>query len=554
MKNTNTKRITKLWSALLTVAMVFSLSVNTFAAWSSNGGGSAQTQNVSAGTYLDEIWLDSKQCINYYSNWQWVRNIAGQDHTLYLNGQVVMNNLYNTTYWCYDIYGNAFIIDTNQRLNLIKAGTTTVLTEDSVYGCTGFQRDNNKFGYLLYTNYGTYSLNDLLSGNTTNYNNTNYNNNTYNYSNATLTQNGNEYVYTYNGSTYRYELVMNTFYYNGQVINSNTQEIAFAEGYVLFVVKNNNTLAQVYRMLIGSTNKQLIGTGFKYFIYGNNSWVTYVQIGDKQVPVNTSSYSNDYNYNYNYDDYYYDDYYTSKVKKSGSTYTYYVSSSKYHKYSMSGSTLYYKGSNSSSKSVSIATSVDEITFTDGYIVYSQTNGDVYALPIGNTSNNSKIKIGTKFSYFDEEDDYWSYGYYNTSRKLISFDEKLDIDTYSNRNNRYYDYDDYDFYVEKSGSTYSYYPSSSSRYYKYQLSGSTLYYKGTNSSSKSVSIATSVDEIVFTEDYIVYALTTGKVYKIEIGETSSSYKEYIGDRFDYFDEEDDYVAYGYYNTSGKYIDF
>ena len=574
MKNTNTKR--RIWSVILTVALVFSLSVNTYAAWTSNGGynggGVSQGIQVPEGTYLNEIWLGGKQCINLYQNNQWVRNVAGEGHTLYVNGKVVMNDLFDTMYWCFDVYGNVFAIDTSKRLKLIKANSYDVQTEDSLYNCTGFQRivetaeqeykysqiyreQGNihiHFGYLVYKDdyYEPYkSLNDLLYG--TNYYNTNYNgNNTY-YGNTTLTQNGNEYQYTYNGNTYRYELVMSTFYYNGQVIDKNTQEIAFAEGCVLFVVKNYNSLAQVYRMQVGSTSKQLLGTGFKYFIYNNNGFVSYVQIGDRQVPVNTSStYYNDSNYNYDYD---YDYNYESKVKKSGSTYTYYVSSSKYHKYSMSGSTLYYKGSNSSSKNVSIATSVDEITFTNGYIVYALSSGTVYAMPIGNTNSNSKIQIGSKFDYFDEEDDYWSYGYRNTSGKLISFDEKIDIEDYYNDYN--YGYDS-DFYIKKSGTTYYYYDSaySSSKYYKYQLSGSTLYYKGTNSSSKSISIASSVDEIIFTEDYIVYALSSGKVYKVEIGETSSSSKEYIGDKFDYFDEEDDYVAYGYRNTNGKYIEF
>ena len=594
MKNTRTMRRIG-WSVILTVAIVFS-SVSTFAAWTTNNGGSynggayqSQQQGVPyvpSGTYLNEIWLGSKQCINYYSNGQWVRNVAGEGHTLYVNGQIVMNDLFDTMYWCFDVNGNVFAIDTGKRLKLIKAGSLEVQTEDSLYSCTGFQRiieDQSlqnlrnqstyheqgevhiKFGYLVYMDVypNSVSLNDLLNG--YGYTNNNYNYNNYNYNNSyygdsVLTQNGNEYSVTYNGNTYRYELVGSSFYYNGQIIDRNTQEIAFSQGYVLFVVKNGSTLAQVYRMPVGSTAKQLMGTGFQYFIYDNNGFVTYVKIGNNEVPVNSSStytYNDSYNYrNYDYDDYYgyydgyYDGYYSeSKVTKSGSLYMYYQTSSKYHKYQLSGSTLYYKGTNSTSKSVSLATSVDEITFTDGYVVYATTSGTVYAIKIGQTSSNSKVQIGTKFSYFDEEDDYWSYGYYNTSRNLIEFDEKLDLDT---RNSRY-GYDDYDFYVEKTGSTYYYYTgSNSNKYHKYQLSGSTLYYKGTNSTSKSVSLATSVDEITFTEDYVVYALSSGKVYKVEIGETTG--KEYIGDKFDYFDEEDDYISNGYYNTNGKYVDF
>lgn len=161
MKKHNTAR--KLLSVILTLAMVFGLSVNAFAAWQPYNGGTTNNGYVAASDVrLEETWVGSKQCINFYKNGQWICNVAGEGNTLWLNSQVIMTTLYNTGYWCFDQWGNCFIIDTAQKLALIRAGSSTVEIHGTMYGCTGFQRNEGKIGYLLYTNNGTYNLADLL--------------------------------------------------------------------------------------------------------------------------------------------------------------------------------------------------------------------------------------------------------------------------------------------------------------------------------------------------------------------------------------------------------
>ncbi len=539
-KNTVTKR--RMLSVILAVAMAFGLSINAFADWVPYNPGTNGTYANTTGAYLQETWIGGKQCINYYNaQGQWQRNIAGEGHTLWLNSQPIMYNLYNTGYWCFDQFGNAWIIDTAKQLYLLKAGSTELLKNTSVWSCTGFQRDAGKIGYLLYSDNGTFELNALLNGTSgNNYNNNN--NNNYNYGSSDyLTQSGNVYYYHTSSQTYSYELKNKYAYCNGRQVASNVTEIGFAKGSFVYV----NTSKQVYRTSIGSTSKgSLVGSNFKYFIYDNDSWITSMYNGSRNISITSSS--SRYDYDNDYDD---DDEYPYVEKKSG-YYYYYRSSGRYYKYSMSGSTLYYRGTTSSSStSRTIASSVDEITFTDGYIVYATTSGYVYAMPIGETDTSERIQIGTKFEYFDEEDDYWSNGYYTTADRYVDFEDELD---YDDDDDDYYD-DDYP-YAKKSGSYYYYYRSSG-RYYKYLMSGSTLYYKGTNnSSSTSRTIASSVDEITFTDGYIVYATTSGYVYAMPIGETDTSERIQIGTRFEYFDEEDDYWSNGYYTTADRYVDF
>lgn len=559
MKKHNTAR--KLLSVILTLAMVFGLSVNAFAAWQPYNGGTTNNGYVAASDVrLEETWVGSKQCINFYKNGQWICNVAGEGNTLWLNSQVIMTTLYNTGYWCFDQWGNCFIIDTAQKLALIRAGSSTVEIHGTMYGCTGFQRNEGKIGYLLYTNNGTYNLADLLNGSTTNNNsynnnyNSGYNNNVVYSGTPTLTQSGNRYSYAVNGNSYMYELVNDNFYYNSNRISSSVQEIAFANGYVLYVTKSGSK-TKLYRLNIGSTsNAKLLGSGFKYFIYDNNGWVTYAQIGTKKVAIGTSSvYDSDDNDN-NYDEY-------PKVKrsKSGTTYTYkyYKKSNNYYTYTKTGKSAYYKGTKSNSASVLISSSVEDCIFVDGYFVYATTSGYVYALPIGKTGTNYRIEIGKKFESFEEDDDrdYFGTGYTTTADKFIDFEDELDID---DDDDDWDDDHDYDFCVEEDDDHYTYYPDSDDddEYFEYYFDtdDEEVYYKGDEDTSTSKLIASDVEEIVFTEDYLVYALSSGKVYKIEIGKTSSSYREYIGSDFDHFEEEDDYIAFGYVDEDDDYIEF
>lgn len=52
--------------------IVFGTVTNSIAAWEEM----KQSKNV----YLDEIWVGQKQCINFYENGEWLRNIAGEGH------------------------------------------------------------------------------------------------------------------------------------------------------------------------------------------------------------------------------------------------------------------------------------------------------------------------------------------------------------------------------------------------------------------------------------------------------------------------------------------
>ena len=145
MRKHNTAR--KLLSVILTLALVLGLSVNAFAAWQPYNGGTGTATMSPPSFYnvtLEETWIGGKQCINFYQNGQWVRNIAGEGNTLWLNSQIVMTTLYNTGYWCFDTFGNCFIIDTAQRLALIRAGSSTVEIHGTMYGCTGFQRNEER--------------------------------------------------------------------------------------------------------------------------------------------------------------------------------------------------------------------------------------------------------------------------------------------------------------------------------------------------------------------------------------------------------------------------
>lgn len=516
----------RLGSIILALALMLGMTTNVFAGWETyNSGISAN------GVYLQETWVGGKQCINFWKNGEWVRNIAGEGHTLWINSIPVLYTLYDTQHWCYDQYGNCFAIDNNQKLLLCRVNSTGFVVNNSITGCTGFQRDNNKVGYLLYTNYGNYNLSDLLNGTTGNANSgtTITSNAPYSYDDI-VTQKDDFYYYNYKGKEYSYNILGNKFYCGLNLIEYDVERFGFSYGYVVYVVKSKPSV--VYRLPIGKTSEaKEIGRKFESFVYDSSGWVISVQLEGKTVNVNSNysnssnnSSNNNYNYNYGYS--------YPRVKEENGYYYYYTSTNKYYKYYLRGSSLYYKGTNNSRSDTLITNSADEVTFYDGYIVYALSSGKVYKLEVGKTSSSYKKQIGTKFSYFDEYD-YMSEGYYDTNDRYINFDGRYNTD------------EDYP-YVEKSGNYYYYYKSNTKNY-EYCLKNSTLYYDGER-------LETSVKEVTFSDEgYIIYATTGNYVYSYPVGKTSSSYRKYIGKYFEYFDD-DDYMSDGYYNKYDNYVDF
>lgn len=522
MKKTN-KMVRSFSSVILALVLILGMTASAFAGWETYNGGIS-----SNGVYLQETWYGNKQCINFWKNGQWLRNVAGEGHTLWINDVPILYNLYGTQHWCYDQYGNCFAIDNNKRLLLCRINTTSFVINNSVAGCTGFQRDGNKVGYMLYTDYGQYNLSDLLNGTTgnTNYGTTITSNAPYSYDDI-VTQKGDLYYYNYKGKEYSYNILGNKFYCGTTLIEYDVDRFGFSYGYVIYVV--NSKPSVVYRLPIGKTSEaKQIGRKFEGFNYDSSGWITSVQLEGKTVNVNNnySNSSNNNNYNYDYD-YVYDYPY---VKISGEHYYYYTSKSKCYIYYLKKSSLYYKGTNNTSINTLISNYVDDITFCNGYIVYALSSGKVYKHRHGSLS--SKEQIGTKFDYFDGED-YMSEGYYDTNGRYISFDGRYDTD------------EDYP-YVEKSGSYYYYYKSNT-KTYEYCLKNSKLYYNDEV-------LETSVKDITFSKKgYVVCATKSGYVYAYPIGKTSSSYRNYIGRDFDYFDD-DDYMSDGYYDEYDDYVYF
>lgn len=409
-------------STILTILLVFGISLNVCAEWveynSTYNAGNKQTGNV----LLTETWYGNKQCINFWRNGEWVRNIAGENHTLWINDQPILYDLYDTRYWCFDQYGNCFAINKDQRLLFCKSGSMGFLVESTIYGCTGFRRDEKGIGDLLYTNNGNYELAQLVN--------------------------------------------------NGKFPKDSP--------------KNNSQNSN------NNSNK------------GNTKKYPYVEEEDG---------------------YYY----------------YYTSANKYYKYYLNRNSLYYNGTNSKDVSILISSSVDEIIFWDEKcIVYALTSGKVYGIELGKTAESKKVLIGSNFKDFDGNE-YFSDGYYNSKNKYTTFASQ-----YDKKKSKYP-------YIEEEDGFYYYY-TSANNYYKYYLDRKNLYYKGTNKSSTSVLISSSVDEITFWEEgYISYALTSGEVYKVEIGKTGSSYKKLVGNNFGYFDEKN-YFSDGYYDEDEEFQDF
>lgn len=526
MKKITTNNGRRLCSIILTLLIVFGTVTNSIAAWEEM----KQSKNV----YLNEIWVGQKQCINFYENGEWLRNIAGEGHILWINGNIILYNLYATGYWCYDQYGNCFAINTDSKVMLCKRGSTTFLVDNSITGCTGFIRDGNKIGLMLETNHGNYKLSDLLNGTI---GNTHYGTTTtvpssapYSYDDI-VTQKDSYYYYNYKGREYEYYKFGSSMYCDGKIISQDIEKYGFSYGYFIYVV--NTKPSVVYRLPIGKTSEaKEIGRKFESFIYDSSGWIVSVQLEGKTVIVNSNysnssnnSSNNNYNYNYGYDYPY--------VQVLGDYYYYYIGKSKYFQLYFNGTILYYQGTNDIRSDILISSSVDEITFdNNGYIVYSLLSGDVYKLELGKTASSDRKMIGRKFSYFDGQN-HISQGYYDTSGKYKDFDQSR------------YVYDVYP-YVENSGDYYYYYKNKN-KTYEYYLDRYTLYYDDEI-------LATSVKEVTFSDKgYIIYATTSGYVYSYPVGKTSSSYRKYIGKYFDYFDD-DDYMSDGYYDKYDNHVDF
>lgn len=558
MKNALRRNGRNLVSLVLAIIMMLSMTTNVFAGWAA--------YNNSGTVYLEETWIGSKQCINFYSGGQWKRNVAGESHTLWINSVPVLNNLYETGYWCFDKYGNTWVINTSQGLLLCKADTTTFVINTVVSGCTGFQRDSGKVGYLVYTNNGTYSLEDLLNGkyNTVNSTASNVNNNNNNTSSTELypyvEQLG--YCYYYHvSSTKSYTYYLNDsdlFYLGTNDKDSNVymakgvQSITFTnKGHIVFA--NSNASVDAYP--VGKTKASCkidVGDNFSYFDAVNDISQGYYTISGAYQPFSISSWGNsNININNNKWEEEEDDEYPY-VEKDGKYYYIHTSSTNYYKYYYYNSKLYYYGTRYSSANTLISSSVKNVTFDihEGYVVYalSNTNGDVYALPFGKTSTTYRVKIGTKYSSFDNYyGKYCSKGYTSKTGYYREF-----ADYYDDGYKEVYPYVEYDY-----DDDYYYIHTSSSRYYVYYLNSSgNLYYKGTNSTSSSTKIASDIEEIIFSEEgYIVYVDEDNEVNSLPLGKTSLSYEEYQGNRFSDFDDDDsDYLCDGYINNRGNYIEF
>lgn len=538
MKKIATKSGRKIFSLILAFMLMLGVSSNVFAGWEAYNNGIP-----SSGVYLQETWIGEKQSINFWENGQWIRNVAGESHTLWINSQPILYDLYDTRHWCYDQYGNCFAINTNQRLLFCGRGSTTFSINNDITGCTGFQRDGNKIGYWVNTYNGSYSLSDLLNGgNSTINNNTSYDDLVREYP-YVKNQDNMFYYYASSSQYYTYCLYDSNLVYKGSNTNNNNvlisddvEDVNFTNGYIVYALNSGD----VYKMRIGSTYKssvQYVGRNYYYFreVYPCWSYCYY------NTNCNEITYETEDDDNYNYDDNTYDFPY---VKKSGDcNYYYYTSNSKYYQYYLRDSVLYYEGTNNSKSHTKISNSVNKIVFSkDGYIVYSDHNGNVYSYPLGNTSYSYRKEIGTRFSYFDQYN-YMSGGYYNTSGRYVDF-------------NSYNNNDDYNSnypYVKKSGNNYYYY-SSNSTHYRYYLSGSSLYYYGMNNISDNRRITTSVSDITFSKDgYVVYSTYSGEVYAYPLGEVSSSYRKKIGTECSYF-EKYNYMSEGYYNKYDEYITF
>ena len=136
-----------------------------------------------------------------------------------------------------------------------------------------------------------------------------------------------------------------------------------------------------------------------------------------------------------------DEYPYVKRTKSGKTYTYkyFEEAGQYYAYNLEDDIVYYKGYNATNYTETIYGSVEEVVFTDGYIVYATKEGEVYAFPLGRPEKFKKIKIGEDFKSFEEDDDreYFATGYNTTDDEFIDFEDELDIEDDDDDTDAYY---------------------------------------------------------------------------------------------------------------------
>ena len=416
-----TKEVRSIFIVVLSFMLVLLMPMSAFAQWVEYNSTYNNTNNIQTGNVsLSETWSDHKQTISFYSNGQCTRSISAKGNSLWINDQQILYDLYDTCWWCFDQYGNCFAINKNQRLLLCKSGSMGFLIESTIYGCTGFQRDQRGIGYLVYTNSGNYDLGQLLNSsnfprNSPSNINTippNYNNNNSVYP---YVQNVSDSYFYYKAMNryYKYYLYRGTLYYQGMnnIGNSNMKittsvdKITFTrDGYIVYALTSGN----VYKLELGKTSSsyaQRIGKNkqrFRYFDESNYMSERYFTTDGDYVYFDESS----RNY-YDDDD---DDYNYPYVEETGNGFIYKKNKSQSYEYYLERSNLYYNDRYGEKK---IASSVEDFAITrDGYIVYALESGTVYKIRAGVASSNNKKCVGYRFEYFDFTDDGFSEGYYD----------------------------------------------------------------------------------------------------------------------------------------------
>lgn len=337
------------------------------------------------------------------------------------------NSVGQLVYTAYDSYGNV-ILDIRAREGNIWNQTTQVLCtstnkgpefigisqELDVYGLThswnpmkyrnGFQ--SGEIPYVLSNVYATSfctNSNGVVTGVNTNNgvynfqsnNLVNGNLNGYNSDYPKVVQNGSEYYYYYNSNssyTYKYNQYTKYLSLNGSSI-SKISEIAFMPGYLLAVTTSN----KVHQIIIGTL--QIVATYddyFKEWIYqgnGNNGnrWVIGYngRYNDVHYFNTNISWNNNLNngwdnsWNNNCDntwngEWNINQYGYPRIVQDGTKYIYYPSSNWSYTYKLSSAgKLSYDGT-------TIASDVEQVEFSQGYLVFVDEDLNVYKVRVGDT--------------------------------------------------------------------------------------------------------------------------------------------------------------------------
>lgn len=227
---------------------------------------------------------------------------------------------------------------------------------------------------------------------------------------------------------------------------------------------------------------------------------------------NATTYSSDYNYSSGYAagyaagysqgsqmNYIDNDNNSDKVTKNGSYYRVTVDGETYE-YRLSGDTLTYRGTE-------ISDEVDELAFTDEYIIYF-VGDEAYALEIGRKSSGDKILDNIEKVY------YQSNGFLNYIRadgeKYYDNDVEDLIENYDDK-----DDDEYP-YVRKSSDKYTYYKSSS-RKYSYEYDEDIVMYNDNEVVDEDDEIIEDIKALAFSEGGYLYLLTEdGNLYQLKVG--------------------------------------